>query len=47
MGINTGFVSFNQVVMPISRTLLYSLLWTEIPMPEREYSDACLSPMPE
>jgi hypothetical protein len=40
-------VSFNPVVMPISRTLLYAPLLTEIPMPEREHSEAWLSPMPE
>jgi hypothetical protein len=40
-------VSFNQVVMSISRTLLYFPLWTVIPLPEREDDDACLSPMPE
>jgi hypothetical protein len=33
-------------VMSISRTLLYSSLWTVIPLPEKEDDDACLSPMP-
>jgi hypothetical protein len=42
-----GLVSFNQVVMSISRPLLYCPLWTVIPLPEREDGDACLSPMPE
>jgi hypothetical protein len=39
--------SFNQVVMPIARTLLYSPLRTDMFMAEREDGNACMSPMPE
>jgi hypothetical protein len=38
-----SMVSFNQVVMSISRPLLYFPLWIVIPIPEREAGDACLS----
>ncbi len=40
-------VSFNQVVTPMSRTLLYSPLRTDMFMSEREDGNACMSPMPE
>jgi hypothetical protein len=38
---------FNQVVMSISRVLLYFPLSTGMPSSEREYSDAGMSPVPE
>ena len=41
------FESFNQVVMPIARALLYSPLRADMLMSEREDGHACMSPMPE
>jgi hypothetical protein len=39
--------SFNQVVTPMAYPLLYSPLWTGMPMSKREDGDARMSPMPE
>jgi hypothetical protein len=41
------FESFNQVVMPIARTLLDSPLRTDMFMSEREDGNACMSQVPE
>ena len=41
------FEGFNQVVISISRVLLYFPLSTGLPTSGREYSDAGMSPVPE